>query len=182
MGDGPDYQLNTNYFHFRLEFPVFQGWIGAGHDDRPSVAGSFEEYGTAVGGFGGRACIDVLRTTSADSATGAFSGVGGGACYAAFYDTGGGWQHRAGGGFRLFVLDNRLMVPIDLNYIYREIPNSAAQHGGVLNFGVRWMFWRDRTDGRVLPFIGADLGLGAVGNEHGGFGFLELNGGAGVFF
>ncbi len=182
MGDGPDYQLHTNYFHFRLEVPVLHAWIGAGHDDRASVAGNFEEYGTGGASVGLRGCIDILRTTSADDGTGAFSGVGGGACYAAFYDTTGAWQHRAGAGFRLFVLDNRLMFPIDLNYIYREVPGSDPQHGGVLNVGVRWMFWRDRTDGRVLPFIGGDIGLGALGNRHGGFGFLEGNFNGGVMF
>ncbi|HSA59890.1 MAG TPA: hypothetical protein VLJ37_09435 [bacterium] len=182
MGDGPDYQLHTDYFHFRLEVPVLGAWIGAGHDDRPSVSGNFEEYGTGGAYAGVRGCFDILRPTSADGATGAFSGVGGGACYAFLYDSAGNMQHRAGAGFDLFVLDNRLMFPIHLNYIYREVSGSDPQHGGVLNIGVRHMFWRDRTDGRVLPFWGADIGLGGMGNRHGGFGFLELQAGMGVMF
>lgn len=181
MGDH-DFQLNTNYFHFRLELPVLGAWIGAGHDDRPAVRNRFEEYGTGGAYAGVRGCFDILRATSADNATGAFSGVGGGVCGMAAYDTTGAWQARAGGGFRLFVLDNRLMFPIDLNYIYREVPGSDPQHGGVLNIGVRHMFLRDRTDGRVLPFWGADIGLGGMGNQHGGFGFLEIQAGAGVMF
>lgn len=181
MGDN-DFQLNTNYVHFRLEVPVLGASIGVGHDDRSSVRGNFAEYGTggAYAGFGG--CLDVLRATSADNSTGAFSGVGGGACVSAAYTTGGAWQVRAGGGFRLFVLDNRLLVPIDLSYLYQEVPGSDAMHGAVLNVGVRHMFWRDRTDGRVLPFWGGGIGLFGMGNQHGGFGGLELQAVGGVMF
>jgi len=175
---GPDYQLHTTYFLPRLEL-VGQGWIGAGHSSRPSDAGSFNEYGTAVAGAGGRLCLDFLHTRNVDNNTGAFSGWGGSGCYAALYDTGGAVQHRIGGGFDIFVLDNRLMIPIHLNFIYRDIPHADPQFGGVLNLGVRYFFRTLDQGAGINPYVGADFGIGGFGGRQGGFGFLELqiNGG-----
>lgn len=175
----PNYQLHTTYFLPRIE-AVAQGWLGAGHSTRPGVSGTFDEYGTAVAGIGGRFCLDVLHTRTVDNDTGAFSGWGGSGCYAALYDTGGALQHRIGGGFNIFVLDNQLLIPIHLNFIYRDIPDANPQYGGVLNLGVRYFFRTLDQGPGINPYVGADFGIGGVGGRDGGFGFLELQVNGGV--
>lgn len=176
---GPDYQLHTTYPLPRLEL-VTQGWLGVGHSTRPGVAGTFDEYGTAVAGVGGRFCMDFLHTRTVDNDSGAFSGWGGSGCYAALYDTGGAVQHRIGGGFDIFVLDNQLLIPIHLNFIYRNIPNAKPQYGGVLNLGVRYFFRTlDRGPG-VNPFVGVDLDIGGIGGRDGGNFILGLVPAAGI--
>lgn len=173
---GDDLQLHSTYFVPRLELV---GAAGGGLGSRTT----HPEFATeGLAGVGGRFCLDFIHTTTDGGPPHyPFNGWGGGACYTALYNDDGYAQHRISAGIRPFLMDGKLMFPVDLTYIYQD-RLGEAQHGGLLNVGVRWFFAGNMASGHVNPYFGGDIGIGGIGGHNFGGVFGELQAVFGVQF